>query len=211
MQAIRTYFIKYFLSFLLIYLALLGSSHLPPIRKNLKDFARTKTGQVLNTTLPKAIFIADPQRLNLEESSSLITLAYANRAALDAQRKQQQVVAMDFQVLNYELDQIYLTGLFFFLALVLVTPISWQRKIIGILIGGALLFLINTFVISVLALEKVADSKIGIYDLSAGSLKIVTFLGNLFNNAIVFVVPVFVWAIVCFKRGDLKLLFPTSK
>lgn len=209
MQVIRTYFIRYFLPFLLVYLALLGISHLPPIRENLKDFARTKTGQVLNRTLPKAIFISDPQQLNLEESSSLITLAYANRAALDTQRKQQQVVAMDFQVLNYELDQIYLTGLFFFLALVLVTPVSWRRRIISVFVGGALLFLINTFVISILALEKIANSKIGIYDLSAESLKIVAFLGNLFNNAVVFVVPVFIWAIVCFRRGDLKLLFPT--
>lgn len=211
MLPIRTYLIRYLIPFLLIYLGLLGFSHLPPVREKLKNTARTQTGFVLNQLLPKTIFISDPKRINYDEKPSRITLAYANRGALEEQQKKGGTFSMDFRLLHYELDQAYLMGLFFLISLIAITPISWKRRALSVLLGSILMYALNTIAIYILAIQKIANEKIGVYELSSNQLEYIDLFSQIFNNAIIFVLPVIVWGIVTLRKGDLKkfVLTPT--
>lgn len=196
--------LRYLLPFMLIYLTLLGISYLPPIRAGIKNIARTQTGKLLTSLLPDAIFISDPNRIAQEEISSQITLAYANRAAITKAVRRSGEVGMDVRLLNYEIDPIFLMGTFFFVSLVLISPISWQRKGISLLIGGTILYLLNSLLLYTFAIQRISEASIGIYELSTQKATFFKTLSDVLNNANIFVLPLIIWGLVTFRRGDLR-------
>ncbi|MEM0994448.1 MAG: hypothetical protein AAF847_10160 [Bacteroidota bacterium] len=196
--------LRYLLPFLAIYLGLLAFSYLPPVRTGIKDIARTRTGKLLTSLLPDAIFISDPNRINHTELNSQITLAYGNRAAITQAVRQEGSVGVDVRLLSYELDPTFLMGTFFFIALVLISPVTWKRKGISLLIGGLLLYAFNAVLVYAFAIQRIASADIGIYELSAQQFNWYKGIGNVLNNANIFVIPLVVWGLLTFRREDLK-------
>ena len=206
MPKIKTFLLRYLLPFVLIYSLLTILSYLPAPQENIKNFARTQTGKELNFSLTKALFISDTKRINVKEEASQITLAYGNRAVIDEQIKGRKNVGMDLRVINFQYEQAYLIGLFFFLSLLLITPISWKRKFISLGLGLVLLYLINSFFIYIITIDHISDSEMGIYTLGTKMESFLELLINILNNAISFVIPVIIWGLLSFRRGDIEHL-----
>jgi uncharacterized membrane protein len=208
---LKAIFLRYLLPFVGIYLVLLGIGYLPPVRAAIKNTVRTQTGNVLTSLLPDALFISDPNRIAQEEDPAQITLAYGNRAAITQAVRQSGAVGMDVRTINYAVDPTFLMGTFFFISLLLISPVSWKRKGISLLIGGVILYLLNCLLIYVFAIQKIANADMGIYELSSAKLEWYKGLGDVLNNANVFVIPLIVWGLVTFRVGDLRSLMRSLK
>lgn len=204
MPFLKRFLVRYLLFFLLIYVALLSISHIPALRNNIKDWCRARTERVLTRRLPDAIFISDPKRIGQTEKASQITLAYGNRAEITEAVQGAGSAGMDVKLLNYEVDPIFLMGYFFFLSLLIVSPIPWKRKLLSFVIGSVLLYWITNYALYVFAIEKIANADIGIYELSDRQRTYYSTIGKILNNAIIFVFPVLIWGIVSFRKGDLS-------
>ncbi len=93
-------------------------------------------------------------------------------------------------------------------ALVLATPISWRRKSIALLLG---LLLIDAFVFWRLWLGLVdtfSDHQLALIRFTPFWKETVRLAVHIFIGSIEasFIVPVFVWILVTFRRGDLERL-----
>lgn len=208
---IKRYLLRYFLPFCLLYGLLVGLSYTAPVRAGLFSFARTNTARVLNTTLSDAMFITDPAMLGIkEEGHERFTIAYANRAAVenqlkaDRKRGKDRPDEVDFKNFSLNLTEFYLLPLIFLFALIMVTPISWKRKGIALLIGFFLLYLFKAFHLYIVGLYQIDQNDIGIYELGTTAKMVVSRLRLTLHTALAFVLPVFIWIGVCFRGDDWK-------
>ncbi len=209
MLSVKSILLRYVFPFIFSYSVLLGISYIPPVRTNIKHIARTQTGKVLTLLLPDAIFISDPKRIGHPEKDSQITLAYANKAVITAAMKQNRVVNMDARLLYYEVDNAFLMPLFFFFSLLMITPISWKRKVVSLLLGGFFLYLLTSILLYVFAIQRISSADIGIYSLTEQQLRYYYSIGEVLNNANIFILPVLIWGIIALKKDDWKnLLLP---
>lgn len=203
---IRKYLFRYFLPFCLLYGALIGTSYISGVRSAWFSFARSHTEGVMNIVLPKAMFITDPARLGVkEEGVENFTVAFANRKAVDdARRSKSQTVEVDFRNFKLNITEFFLMPLFFLFSLIIITPISWKRKGIALLVGLGILYLFKCFHLYIVGLYQLDQSQLGVYELGEAAKSMVARLRLTLHTALAFVLPVFIWIGVCFRIDDWK-------
>ncbi|MEN0045543.1 MAG: hypothetical protein AAF806_00650 [Bacteroidota bacterium] len=214
MNTAKRYLLRYFLPFCLIYGMLLGGSYLPAIRDGLLSHARQRADKVLTTFFPKAIFISDPKKIkNTNQRDDIITLLFSNRAIVDEQLQEKfakktapTAKVGNFKALNYKVDEIFIMPFVFFFALLLITPITWKRKLIAGTIGFAALTLFQIGFICTLAWDKISNAKIGVYELSTEQYQWLDRLNAPLATSGIILIPVLIWAMVSFRKDDWQQL-----
>ncbi|MEM6699844.1 MAG: hypothetical protein AAF599_15685, partial [Bacteroidota bacterium] len=163
---------------------------------------------------PKAIFISDPKKIkNTNQRDDIITLLFSNRAIVDEQLQEKfakktapTAKVGNFKALNYKVDEIFIMPFVFFFALLLITPITWKRKLIAGTIGFAALTLFQIGFICTLAWDKISNAKIGVYELSTEQYQWLDRLNAPLATSGIILIPVLIWAMVSFRKDDWQQL-----
>lgn len=101
----------------------------------------------------------------------------------------------------------------FLISLILATPIPWSRRLIGLLIGLALISVFAAFRLYLQLVDVYSQSNpLSVYTLSPFWQKGLLILKKVLSMTPVtmYIAPVFVWILVCFRRSDLaRFVRPT--
>ena len=85
-------------------------------------------------------------------------------------------------------------------------PIAWRRKLIAGLVGFVALTLFQIGFSCTLAWDKIANAKIGVYELSAEQYHWLDRINAPLATSGIILIPVLIWAMVSFRKDDWKQL-----
>ena len=148
MRSILTAGLKYFLWFLLLYGALTAVSLIPQVGAACNAIYRQPTEWLLKGLFPKAY-------LHLKSrpgDADAIVVEYASKekiaqAQMEARTSGGQV-QIPGKITDMKFYNMFLSFHLFFVALMLLSPITWKEKLTGIVIGSVLFYLFTVFRIS---------------------------------------------------------------
>ena len=202
-----TSLLKYFGLFLLIYAVLFGIFSNGAVAEFTNNTYRSVTTPILQSIFPKAY-------LELEKDSPPESDIYTIRAVFTSQVKiveaqqaarQQGASKTDLKAQEYDL---YLHRMFtsfwaFLVALVLITPIGWKQKIIGIITGSLLFYFYTVFKIYIFLADLFNRSGLAIYDLSDTSGTIIEGISYVIKSlGTTALVVVIIWVFVAFRKSN---------
>lgn len=202
-----TSLLKYFGLFILIYAVLFGLFSSQPVAEFTNNTYRSVTTPILQSIFPKAY-------LNLEKDSPPESDIYTIRAVFTSQviieqakqaARQQGAKKTDLKAQEYDLylHRMFTSFWLFLVALILITPIGWKQKLIGIITGSLLFYFYTVFKIYLFLADLFNRSGLAIYDLSeTGGTVIEGFsyvLKSLGTSALIVVI---IWVLVAFRKSN---------
>lgn len=188
--------IFYFILFLVAYGLLFFSLTQPAVEKAGLPILGNPAVSILKTLLPQATFAA---RLNTESERTELMLGYQSKAVMEQAKRSGQRTNVQFVGYKFYLDT-FAKPFAFFLALFLITPLSWKRKGIALLIGGLVMWLYFQFEIYLFLRQNIAESQIGIYGLSGFGQTVYATLTTLTELGFGLVLAVALWLALVFRH-----------
>ncbi len=100
------------------------------------------------------------------------------------------------------------------MALILVTPTAWPRRLWSLLVGLILIhaFIMIRFIVALLGIFH-SDARHGLFKFGPVGSKLMTVLVDILTTvpATAYVAPLFIWILVSFRGDDTKLLITNEK
>jgi len=199
--------LKRLLIFIVSYLLLMGLFQVPGLRNTSADLFSKGADRFVSVFLPKGYIHMRKVEEETTESQHLVQVMFGNRERVDEQmeaaRKSGQVkTALDLLQFKIKLVEFYLMGLFFFLALLVITPVNWKRKLIGA--GwGIILFLLFAFLkLLCYTLYYYTQFPMGVYELSGFPLKFVTAVFEYVKMGVNILLATLIWVFAVFRHSD---------
>jgi hypothetical protein len=207
MPPFKTVFIKLLL-FLCAYGLLIGFFKIPAVRSG-TIHAYAKSAQwFLKNTLNQGYFVANATGTStLKPGTEFIQILFGNEATLTAQataaaasgQKEANLALQEFKI---KFDEFFLFSALFFVALVLISPLSWIKKLKLATIGILALWLFSLIKLDAYALHYFAQMRIGVYELTGWSLRFVTTVYLNLKVGIGYILATILWAILLFRQNE---------
>ena len=170
MKPILLPILRFFGAFFLVYVVLIGLSLVPGIGSAGAGLYQKTSQPILQSLLSKAYL----QMRGDETNHHFIWVEYASKAGVQRQMaeasrtgKKQMDVKGDKTPFNFY--NIFFTFWLLFLALMLVSPLSWKTKAVRILLGSLIFYAYSVFKLFLSLLSTFSKPDIGIYELSDNS------------------------------------------
>lgn len=202
--------IKYFALFLLLYGALTGISLIPQVGDLCNRLYRTPTEPILGWMLPKAYLQIKADGVYKET----LRIEFASKAAVAAQTanaKKGAMATITGMSNNVNFHNLFLSFFLFYVALVLLSPISWKDKIISMVAGTVLYYLYTVFKLYLIQLMFFNQPDIAIYQTGPTALNLVKgirFCMTLGTNVLVVLL---IWAALVLKKDNWRGLLGGTK
>lgn len=193
--------IKYFALFILLYGALTGISLIPQVGDWCNGLYRKPTEPILRWMLPKAYLQIKADGAYKET----LRIEFASKAAVAAQTANAKkgvmaTIAGTSNDVNFH--NLFLSFFLFYVALVLLSPISWKEKIISTVTGTVLYYLYTVFKLYLVQLMVFNQPDIAIYQTGPTALNLVKgirFCMTLGTNVLVVLL---IWAVLVLKKSN---------
>ncbi|HMQ63332.1 MAG TPA: hypothetical protein PKE06_21790 [Flavilitoribacter sp.] len=206
MRSILTAGLKYFLWFLLLYGALTAVSLIPQVGAACNALYRQPTEWLLKGLFPKAY-------LNLKArpgDADVIIIEYASKekiaqAQMEARTKGGQV-QIPGKVTDMKFYNMFLSFHLFFVALMLLSPITWKEKLAGIVIGSILFYLFTVFRISLSLTVLFNQPDVAIYQTGAFWLNTSKSILYFLTLGVKVLVVLLLWVLLAFRKQNWKEL-----
>ncbi len=203
MQPLLRSALKYFGLFLLLYGAMTAISLVPSVGAAFNAAYRQPTEPILKSLLSKAYLqlkteVGKPDVLRVEYASK----EQVQRQMAEAKQSGQanaRIVGRDNLISFYNL---FLSFWLFLVALILLSPISWKEKALGIVVGSLLFYLYTVLKVYLAMLVIFNQPDIAIYQTGDFWLKIgrsILYFMTLGTNVLVVLL---LWALAAFRRGN---------
>lgn len=201
MKAIVRPILRFFGVFLLVYACLVGLSLVPRVSSAAKGIYQKTSLPILQSLLPKAYLQFRPDEANQQ----MVWVEYASKEKVDQQMDQASRTgkkAMDVKGDRTPFDfyNVFFTFWLLFLALMLVSPLSWQSKLVRILIGSLVYYGYSVFKLYLSYLNTFSQPHIGIYELGEGSF--VPSLLSMMTLGINLLLVIVLWAVLAFDQNN---------
>ncbi len=206
--------LKYFGSFLVIYVALFGLFSATTVATWTNDFYRAATAPILQAIFPKAY-------LKLERDSPPESDIYTIRAVFTSKKiieeaqqaaRQQGASKVDLKAQEYDLylHRLFTSFVLFLISLILITPIGWKQKLIALLVGTFLFYAFTVFKIFIFLADLFNRSDLGVYQLSSTGGSIVEGVSYTIKSlGMSALIVVIIWILVAFRKSNWKGILET--
>ncbi len=206
MRSILTAGLKYFLWFLLLYGALTAVSLIPQVGAACNAMYRQPTEWLLKGLFPKAY-------LHLKArpgDADAIVVEYASKekiaqAQMEARTNGGQV-QIPGKVTDMKFYNMFLSFHLFFVALMLLSPITWKEKLTGIVIGSVLFYLFTVFRISLSLIVLFNQPDVAIYQTGAFWLNTSKSILYFLTLGVKVLVVLLLWVLLAFRKQNWKEL-----
>lgn len=206
MRSILTAGLKYFLWFLLLYGALTAVSLIPQVGAACNAIYRQPTEWLLKGLFPKAY-------LHLKArpgDADAIVVEYASKekiaqAQMEARTSGGQV-QIPGKITDMKFYNMFLSFHLFFVALMLLSPITWKEKLTGIVIGSVLFYLFTVFRISLSLIVLFNQPDVAIYQTGAFWLNTSKSILYFLTLGVKVLVVLLLWVLLAFRKQNWKEL-----
>ena len=206
MRSILTAGLKYFLWFLLLYGALTAVSLIPQVGAACNAIYRQPTEWLLKGLFPKAY-------LHLKArpgDADAIVVEYASKekiaqAQMEARTNGGQV-QIPGKITDMKFYNMFLSFHLFFVALMLLSPITWKEKLTGIVIGSVLFYLFTVFRISLSLIVLFNQPDVAIYQTGAFWLNTSKSILYFLTLGVKVLVVLLLWVLLAFRKQNWKEL-----
>ena len=197
--------LKYFLIFLLLYGVLTGLSLIPGVAAAANTVYRKTTTSLLSTIFPEAYIKlqADPT------DADVIDVIYVSKREMRERMNDQPLGGrMKFSGQSYRVRfyNMFLSFYLFFVALMILSPLSWKERLIGIGIGSVIFYLFTVFKISLSLYHFFNLPENNIYHASESYLSFIRWLNNGITLGVKVIFVVILWAALAFRHNNWKEL-----
>ncbi len=199
--------IKYFLAFLVLYSVLFGVFSLPSIARMTADAYRPPSLFLLQLFFPKAHLQLEPDAPP-ESDPYTIRAVFISKAKIEefkAQAKQQGAGQVTLDATEYDIyfHLLFTSFWLFLLAMILITPLGWKDKLVGLIVGSLLFYLYTVFKIYIFLLDLFNRSQYDMYKLGETGSKIVEGLSYVLKSlGLSAFVVIFIWILVAFRKSN---------
>lgn len=200
--------LKYFGLFLLVYFTLTGITYIPTVKTAIAPVGIAYTKGVMNTFYSKAYTDIQSSR---EEPINVyhLIVSFQNQKTVDkaiaeARKQRAPSVKLDTKFFDFFIDIKFLFPFLFIVSLIIITPVPWKRKLLGLAISLALVLVFITIGLCFVTSYNMANADIGIYDLSDSTLALYKKLGTIVNPMTDMTFALLVYLSVFFRKEDFK-------
>ena len=199
--------LKRLLFFCLGYLALLLFFNIPGVRNAGTDLYSSGADVFLSTLLPQGFIHAERSQKVEAEGLGVVRVLFGNQQKVDkqmAEAKQtgQQTASLDLRDFQVRSEEFFVMPLIFFLSLLLITPVTWRKKLIGAAWGLPLLLFFTWVKLLCYTLYHFTEFPTGVYELSGLSFRLVSFVFDYLKMGANLLAATLVWVLVAFRFSD---------
>lgn len=195
--------LRFLLAFLLVYGVLMAISMTGPVASASNAIYRKASHPIIQSLLPKAYMHFKEGK----ESAGIIRVEYISKEKLDRQVNQQRtpgskkvsVTGYDYEIFFH---RVFLSLFVFFLSLMLLSPIRRKEKLIGILVGGLVLFAFSLLKIYLLLMTVFNDAQVAVYESSEATMNVVNGILTHFTLSVSLLMIVVLWLFFAFRKGN---------
>ena len=206
MRSILTAGLKYFLWFLLLYGALTAVSLIPQVGAACNAIYRQPTEWLLKGLFPKAY-------LHLKArpgDADAIVVEYASKEKIAQAQMEGRTsggqVQIPGKITDMKFYNMFLSFHLFFVALMLLSPITWKEKLTGIVIGSVLFYLFTVFRISLSLIVLFNQPDVAIYQTGAFWLNTSKSILYFLTLGVKVLVVLLLWVLLAFRKQNWKEL-----
>lgn len=195
--------------FLLIYIGLIALVQSTSLRQVYRDVYMNMAGLVADMSYQHAqITTAKLDDKNIEEDlqytfANKLTIEKAKEEARKTGQVSTKITGFNWSYNSYRVDLMFLI---FLLALVLAYQAPWQRKLLGLIIGGLIYYVITNALLYGRILYQINNNKnvFPEYQLSSFSEQFLSTATNMHTEAMFFIV-LLIWGAVMIRSKDLQI------
>jgi hypothetical protein len=211
MKALLRPALRYFALFIVLYGILTAISMSPSVGEFCNRIYRKPTEPILAALLPKAY-------LQIKAEGALydtLRIEFASKAQVSeqiaiAKRTGQAMTRIDGMNNLVNFQNLFTSFFVFLVVLVLLSPVSWQQKVKGIVIGTFIYYLYTVFKLYLVELIYFNEPNIAIYQTHPTLLSIaqgIRYWMTVSTNALVVLV---IWAVLILKKDNWQALLGGS-
>ncbi|MCB0520891.1 MAG: hypothetical protein H6577_14950 [Lewinellaceae bacterium] len=199
--------IKYFLLFLVLYSVLFGVFSIPSVAKFTADVYRPPTLLILQTLFPKAYLQLEPDAPP-ESDPYTIRAVFISKTKIEEFKSQARQQGAGEVTLGAKEYDIYFHLLFtsfwlFLVVLILITPLGWKDKLVGVLMGSLLFYCYTVLKISIFLLDVFNRSQYDMYKLGVTGSEVAGWLSYVLKSlGLSAFVVIFMWVLVAFRKSN---------
>jgi len=188
---------------------------LPAVQQTYYPFFEKISLAALTNSQPSIYFKAKKGTENNSADANKVSLLFNSKKTLqqeiDRSRATGQTGNYKYAGFVLAIDETFTAPLIFFLSLLLITPGKWPRKLLGFIVGTALVLGFTYLTVRFKGLHIVAESGLAGVAYTANELKATKLLHYAFSSVTSITVVLLIWILVAFRKSDLKNLFPNHK
>jgi hypothetical protein len=195
--------------FIAVYGLLIGFFKIPSVRAGVSSAYAKSAQWFLKKTLTQGYFVTEIASSEGAKSTSpeFVSVLFGNKAQLAAQataaaaagRKDTNLALQEFRI---KFEEFFLFSALFFLALVLLSPIKWLKKLKMAGLGLAFLLFFSWLKLDAYALHHFAQMRMGVYELTGWKLNFVTKVFLNLKVGIGYILATATWAFLLFRQAD---------
>jgi len=185
---------------------------IPAVQQTYYPFFEKISLAALKNSQPNMYFKAKKGTEQDPNDANKVTLLFNSNSTLKKEMKRAKATGTQG---NYKyagfvlaLDETFIAPLIFFFSLLLITPGKWSKKLLGFIIGTALVLGFTYLTVRFKGLHLVAESGVSDVAYSPNELKAAKLLHFALSSVTSITVVLLVWILVSFRKSDLKNLFP---
>ena len=203
--------LRYFALFLLLYGVLTGISMVPAVGEFFNRAYRKPTEPILAAMLGKAYLQIKADGDYYET----LRIEFASKAQVQEQMAIAKKTGNAMATINGMHNEVNFQNLFtsfflFLVALVLLSPVSWRQKALGIVMGAVLYYLFTVFKLYLVELIFFNDPKIAIYQTDPTWLSIAKGIRYCLTLSVNVLVVLVIWAGLVLKKDNWSALLGRS-
>ena len=206
---LRQVLLKYFLPFVAVFLVLSILSMLPVVQKIYYPLFEKMTLSVLSNSMEDVYFKPQPKKGDADYNEAVMLFQSKRTLTQTAQRakargKQAQYNYLGF---NVKIDETFMAPLIFFFSLLLFTPGSLKQKLFSFVIGSLLILGFAGLIVFFKGQYMVNKSEARDFLYTQNDLNFFKTMHFFFSPVTIITIVLIVWALVAFRKSDLKRLF----
>lgn len=189
------------------YAALFGVLGIPAIQHGVADLFSGVAKPLMGLLLPKAYLHVERERKEDLEALHLVRVLFGNQQQVaeqmeGARKAGQQKASLSLQEFKIKMDDFLVMPLVFFLSLLVITPVPWQRKVAGALWGSLLIGLFSWVKLLFYTLYNFAQFPTGVYEITGLGYQMAAFVHDYVKMGANILFATLVWALVAFRQSD---------
>ena len=201
--------LKRLLIFVLCYVVLTLFFQIPVVRDASANLFSKGADGFISLFLPKGYLHVEPGQGAELERLSVVRVLFGNQQRVDeqmelARKSGQATTGLDLKEFQIKLEEFFGIALYFFLALLVITPVGWQRKLAGAGWGLLLLLLFAFLKLLCYALYNYTHFPTGVYELTGGASVLVDAVYDYVKMGANILIATLVWVLVAFRFSEWK-------
>jgi len=185
---------------------------IPAVQQVYYPFFEKISLAALSNSQPKMYFKAKKGTKDNPSNTNKISLLFNSKRTLQKEINRSKATGQpgNYQYAGFVLtiDETFIAPLIFFFSLLLVTPGQWTRKLLGFIVGTALVLGFTYLTVRFKGFHNVAESGVADVAYDAYDLKYYKLLHYAFSSVTSITVVLLIWILVSFRKSQLKSFFP---